>query len=216
MASWAGTVLLDEPGPLPFARHLSPASLGRLLSAARLRADAQLLWTEWTQGASLTSLYQVLRVVIQFRRAAETKIFMQALRLRSDRIAELHSVDKAVCFSQHLCFPLDDDEPLFACGARVRAASITRWILRHMQPVDCVRCIPGRVFDLDPVGLQVLLHVCGDVVHKHHVQVNVSELFDFCTELVATPSCARLRAAKTFVLLCMLQAGKHAPGLVWL
>lgn len=211
-----GTVLLETPGPLAFARHLSVRALGRLLTAARLGADARLLWTEWTQGAALTSLYRVLRVAIRSRRDAETAIFMHALRLRSDRMAQLHRIDGGVCFSHHLCFPLDDDEPLLVDSVRVRAPSLTTWILKHMQPTDSIVCIPGRVFALDALGLQALLHACQDVLHTSCADVDVGELLDFCTEHAAATSAQGFQAAKIFVLLCMLDNGKRVPALPWL
>lgn len=211
-----GTVLLETPGPLAFARHLSVRALGRLLTAARLGADGRLLWTEWTQGAALTSLYRVLRVAIRSRRDAETAIFMHALRLRSDRMAQLHRIDGGVCFSHHLCFPLDDDEPLLVDSVRVRAPSLTTWILKHMQPAESIVCIPGRVFALDALGLQALLHACQDVLHTSCADVDVGELLDFCTEHAAATSAQRFQAAKIFVLLCMLDNGKRVPALPWL
>lgn len=216
MACAGGTVLLETPGPLAFARHLSPASLGRLLSASRLGTDACLLWTEWTQGASLKSLYRVLRVAIRFRRNAETRICMHALRWRSDRLAQLHRIDRAVCFSHHLCFPLDDDEPLFVNSVHVRAPSLTTWILQHMQPAHCIVCIPGRVFALDALGLQALLHACGKLLHTRRADVDVGELLDFCTEQAAASPAQRFRAAKIFVFMCMLEAGERVPALRWL
>lgn len=216
MACAGGTVLLHNPGPLAFARHLSPRGLGRLLSAARLDTDAPLLWTEWTQGATLKALYRVLRLAIRCRRDTETGIFMHALRLRSDRMAQLHRIDGAVCFSHHLCFPLDDDEPLFVNSVHNRAPSLTTWILKHMQPADSIVCIPGRVFALDALGLQALLHACQDFVRTCCADVDVGELLDFCTEHAAAASAQRFRAAKIFVFLCMLENGKRVPALPWL
>ena len=216
MACAGGTALLEEPGPLAFARHLSARALGRLLSATRLGADARILWTEWTQGAALKSLYRVLRAAIRSRRDAETAIFMHALRLRSDRMAQLHCIDGAVCFSHHLCFPLDDDEPLLVDSVRVRAPSLTTWILKHMQPADSIVCIPGRVFALDALGLQALLHACQDLLHTCCADVDVGGLLDFCTEHAAAASAQRFRAAKIFVFLCMLENGKRVPALPWL
>ena len=141
----APSVVLHEPGLAPFLPFLRACDMARVARVDRTAARAaRALWGQWAATAPrMLSLYRGARNYMRRPGTATTNLFLRALRARSDRLAALHEVDAAACWSAHVCFPLDDDEPLFEAAAHAGRARLSARLLAQTSTshlAQCPRC----------------------------------------------------------------------------
>ena len=139
----AGYVLQHVPGPAPFLPSLYPGHVKCLASVNREAAStARALWEAWAAAhPRMTPLYRLLRTALLHKHESATHVLLRALRTRSDSLAARHSLDAEACWSAHVRFPLDDDEPLFESAARANnpalAAELALEAGPHEQLAPC-------------------------------------------------------------------------------
>ena len=142
----AGYVLQHVPGPAPFLPSLHQGHVKCLASVNREAArTARALWEAWAAAhPRMTPLYRLLRTALLKKHESATHVLLRALRTRSDSLAARHSLDAEACWSAHVRFPLDDDEPLFESAARANnpalAAELALEAGPHGQPAP--RALP--------------------------------------------------------------------------